>query len=76
MGEKLRAFRDRINQSQEDISCVLVVTSSHGDRGVICDAHGGTLGAEEIIQCFDDQKCPKLRGKPKVFMLDACRGSE
>ncbi|XP_076016496.1 caspase-14-like [Genypterus blacodes] len=74
MRRKLRAFRDRINQSEEDISCVLVVTSSHGNRGVICDAQGGELRVEDIIQCFDDQKCPRLKGKPKVFMLSACRG--
>ncbi|XP_033468772.1 caspase-14-like [Epinephelus lanceolatus] len=74
MRDKLRSFRDRINRSHEDISCVFVVTSSHGNRNVIIDPWENTLEVDEIIHCFNDQQCPKLRGKPKVFMLDACRG--
>ncbi|XP_070697576.1 caspase-14-like [Pempheris klunzingeri] len=74
MREKLRSFRDRINRSDENISCVLVATSSHGVRKGIIDPYQKELQVEEILQNFSDQQCPKLKGKPKIFMFDACRG--
>lgn len=63
--------------SQEDHSqrasfvCVLL---SHGDEGVIY----GTDGCEKfdtLISCFKGNRCRTLVGKPKLFFIQACRGS-
>uniref|UniRef100_A0A669C4L0 Caspase-3 n=1 Tax=Oreochromis niloticus TaxID=8128 RepID=A0A669C4L0_ORENI len=51
--------------------CVML---SHGDEGVIY----GTDGCEKfdtLVQCFKGNHCKGLVGKPKLFFIQACRGS-
>lgn len=87
LGYKVRVANDQtVNQmtqlllsvSQEDHSksasfvCVLL---SHGDEGIIY----GTDGAEKfenLTKCFKGDRCRSLVGKPKLFFIQACRGSE
>ncbi|KAM9357157.1 caspase-3b isoform 2-T2 [Symphorus nematophorus] len=63
--------------SQEDHSksasfaCVML---SHGDEGMIY----GTDGAEKfenLTKYFKGDRCKSLVGKPKLFFIQACRGS-
>lgn len=86
LGYKVRFFNDQtvkeMNQlmlkvSQEDHSnnasfvCVLL---SHGEEGVIF----GTDGQEEfenLTKHFKGERCKSLVGKPKLFFIQACRGS-
>uniref|UniRef100_A0A8C7K6B3 Caspase-14-like n=1 Tax=Oncorhynchus kisutch TaxID=8019 RepID=A0A8C7K6B3_ONCKI len=75
MKEEVINFRNSINRSSGNISCVFVVTSSHGHRDVIIGADKKTLAVKDIIEPFGDELCPKMKGKPKVFIIDACRGS-
>ncbi|XP_076595841.1 caspase-3-like [Chaetodon auriga] len=67
-----------LSVSQEDHSrsasfvCVLL---SHGDEGVIY----GTDGPEEfenLTRYFKGDRCKSLVGKPKLFFIQACRGSD
>ncbi|XP_071261127.1 caspase-14-like isoform X2 [Salvelinus alpinus] len=76
MKKVVSEFRDRINRSPEKISCVFVVTTSHGDCDVIIGADNNCLPVKDIIEPFGDELCPKMKGKPKVFIIDACRGPE
>ncbi|CAK8674871.1 unnamed protein product [Clavelina lepadiformis] len=32
--------------------------------------------AEDIVRCFDNDNCEHLRGKPKLFFFQMCRGSQ
>ncbi|XP_070971211.1 caspase-14-like isoform X1 [Oncorhynchus clarkii lewisi] len=75
MKEEVINFRNSINSSSGNISCVFVVTSSHGRRDGIIGADKKTLAVKDIIEPFGDELCPKTKGKPKVFIIDACRGS-
>ncbi|XP_023999249.1 caspase-14-like [Salvelinus sp. IW2-2015] len=75
MKKAVSDFRDRINRSPENISCVFVVTTSHGGQDVIVDADNNCLSVKDIIEPFGDELCPRMKGKPKVFIIDACRGS-
>ncbi|XP_015211374.2 caspase-14-like isoform X1 [Lepisosteus oculatus] len=72
--EAVQRFRDRISSSLEDISCCFVVTASHGDLGNIVGSDEEQVNLNGIIKLFDNDKCPKLRKKPKVFIVQACRG--
>ncbi|XP_041731078.2 caspase-14-like [Coregonus clupeaformis] len=74
MKKAVSDFRDAINRSTEDISCVFVVTTSHGTRDVITGVDNKSLSVKDIIQPFGDELCPKMKGKPKVFIINACRG--
>ncbi|XP_030251201.1 caspase-3-like [Sparus aurata] len=86
LGYKIKFFNDQtvgqmrqlmLSVSQEDHSgsasfaCVLL---SHGDEGIIY----GTDGLEKfenLTQYFKGDSCKSLVGKPKLFFIQACRGT-
>uniref|UniRef100_A0A8D0HR65 Uncharacterized protein n=1 Tax=Sphenodon punctatus TaxID=8508 RepID=A0A8D0HR65_SPHPU len=73
----LEKFRDQINQSNDDISCCLITLMSHGrEGGYILGKDGIGASLEEIFPLFNNVLCPKLQQKPKVFLIQACRGGK
>ncbi|NXB05371.1 CASP3 protein, partial [Cnemophilus loriae] len=66
------------NVSEEDHSkrssfvCVLL---SHGDEGLIYGTDG-PLELKVLTSLFRGDKCRSLAGKPKLFFIQACRGTE
>lgn len=60
--------------------CLIVAVLSHGDEGKLYGTDskastGPVLMVEELGTYFDSNGCPSLKGKPKLFVLQACRGS-
>ena len=47
---------------------------SHGKDGVVYAADGQSINMEYIYEFFNNRNCPLLRGKPKFFIVQACRG--
>ncbi|KAL4823360.1 hypothetical protein H8958_000747, partial [Nasalis larvatus] len=66
------------NVSKEDHSkrssfvCVLL---SHGEEGIIFGTNG-PLDLKKITSFFRGDCCRSLTGKPKLFIIQACRGTE
>ncbi|KAF1533797.1 Caspase-3, partial [Eudyptes schlegeli] len=66
------------NVSEEDHSkrssfvCVLL---SHGDEGFIYGTDG-PLELKALTSLFRGDRCRSLAGKPKLFFIQACRGTE
>ncbi|XP_071479484.1 caspase-3-like [Diadema antillarum] len=54
----------------------VLVFMSHGDREGICGKDGSVISVEEIKEIFSGRNCPDLRGKPKIFFFQACRGDK
>lgn len=64
----------------------VAVVLTHGLKGYLCgtdarlDSGGqlldGAVDVDEFVSMLngDDNNCPNLRGKPKLFFLQACRG--
>lgn len=52
--------------------CVML---SHGDEGTIFGTDG-CMELKELTRLFRGNQCPSLAGKPKLFFIQACRGSE
>ncbi|KAH9407515.1 Caspase-7 [Tyrophagus putrescentiae] len=53
-----------------------IVLLSHGEKGdLICTTDGGTIRLEQITALFTADRCPTLAGKPKLFFIQACRGT-
>ena len=73
MKEKLENLRRETYKSDDDV--LLVCILSHGAKGSV---HGTDLQEvkieEEICHKFDGSICPKLLGKPKIFIIQACQG--
>lgn len=55
--------------------CLMIVIMSHGDFGMI-SSYDGDYSIEDIASFFTDENCPSLIGKPRLFFIQACRGSK
>ena len=56
---------------------LFVIILSHGDEGdIIYTSDDEMIKVNDIVKYFSASKCPSLSNKPKVFIIQACRGSE
>ena len=54
---------------------VMIVMSHGGDGDCILGVDGRDTSVKNLMVEFQEQKCPSLKGKPKVFIIQTCRGS-
>ncbi|XP_068758730.1 caspase-3-like [Montipora capricornis] len=63
--------------SEKDFSkydCFVCVILSHGSEAGIHGTDDEVINLEAITASFRRDECPSLEGKPKIFMIQACRG--
>ncbi|XP_029602345.1 caspase-14-like isoform X1 [Salmo trutta] len=70
---EFRRFRDQLTG---DVGCLMVVIMCHGRLGHISLSNGEEIQLETIYQLFNNSQCPALREKPKLFVVQACRGEK
>lgn len=58
--------------STETYDCVAMVILTHGTDDLIFMADGQPLKVQNILEEFNSEKCPNLKGKPKLFFIHAC----
>ncbi|KFQ83185.1 Caspase-9, partial [Phaethon lepturus] len=65
------------------LDCCIVVILSHGCQTSHIQFPGGVYGTdgkpipiEKIVNYFNGSHCPSLRGKPKLFFIQACGGEQ
>ncbi|NXO57755.1 CASP9 protein, partial [Aramus guarauna] len=65
------------------LDCCVVVILSHGCQtshiqfpGGIYGTDGNSIPIEKIVNYFNGSHCPSLRGKPKLFFIQACGGEQ
>uniref|UniRef100_A0A6E8W5S8 CASPS4 protein n=1 Tax=Anopheles coluzzii TaxID=1518534 RepID=A0A6E8W5S8_ANOCL len=61
-------------EDHKNSDCLLVVIMTHGDDDVL-HAKDGTFNVDRLWENFIGDSCPSLLGKPKLFFIQACRGS-
>ncbi|XP_071479487.1 caspase-3-like [Diadema antillarum] len=71
--DSLASLKTKIRPSH---TSAVLVFMSHGDREGICGKDGHVITVEEIKDMFSGRNCPYLRGKPKIFFFQACRGDK
>ena len=54
---------------------VFIIMSHGGRKEVIQGVDGNTLPIENLMNEFSPRKCPALENKPKLFIIQSCRGS-
>lgn len=82
MSAAMRDFSQREEHSRSD-SC-FVVLMSHGSASGICgvssivnsDGEEDIFSTDDIYNCLNTTNCPGLRDKPKVILIQSCRGGE
>ncbi|KAM4758465.1 caspase-9 [Cyanocitta cristata] len=70
-------------QDHSALDCCIVVILSHGCQtshiqfpGGIYGTDGKPIPIEKIVNYFNGSNCPSLRGKPKLFFIQACGGEQ
>ncbi|CAG7833096.1 unnamed protein product [Allacma fusca] len=67
----LREVRDEDHRSRD---CLVVAIMSHGEKNHILLRDETLVPLSLILEVFQTDKCPTLAGKPKIFIIQACRG--
>ncbi|XP_042891996.1 caspase-2-like isoform X1 [Penaeus japonicus] len=75
MKEEVAKIRD--DPSLAFVDALVMVILSHGKRPYKCQAQdGATLDIREIRRNFTPSMCPNFKDKPKIFLMNYCRGKE
>ncbi|XP_072254923.1 caspase-7-like [Pyxicephalus adspersus] len=56
--------------------CFISILSSHGEEGVIYDLRGDPVYLRDLYDLLSPESCPALAGVPKLFFIQACRGTD
>ncbi|CAH1239194.1 CASP2 [Branchiostoma lanceolatum] len=72
--DEVRRFTER--KDHKDAEGSIVVLMSHGEEGKIYGTDGQLVALEVIFAMFDENICLRLKGKPKLFFIQACRGNK
>ncbi|RXM28504.1 Caspase-7 [Acipenser ruthenus] len=68
-------LRDASKEDHSDSSCFACILLSHGEEGMIYGTDGA-IPIKTMTSLFRGDMCKSLVGKPKLFFIQACRGSE
>jgi len=74
MMKELDGFSSQLDHRKADMCVVCIL--SHGRHGLVAAADGREIETEWVLRRFNNDGCPALKGKPKFFLLQACRGDE
>ena len=56
-----------------EMGSLFVILLSHGEIEAIYSTNSETIHLLDIISHFTAENCPSLAGKPKIFIIQACR---
>lgn len=76
--DRMKAILSEAAQSkeQERAECLVVILMSHENQDTIQDVHDAKLNLmNDVYAPFNNEKCPALKGKPKLFFIQTCRGN-
>ncbi|XP_026083885.1 caspase-1-like [Carassius auratus] len=81
MEQAVKEFAQRQEHAYSDSTFVVIM--SHGIRDAIVGVRFNTVTnpsdtflIDQIYRCLNTENCPGLRDKPKVILIQACRGEE
>ncbi|NXG85575.1 CASP9 protein, partial [Stercorarius parasiticus] len=81
--EMVSELQALVRRDHSALDCCIVVILSHGCQTSHIQFPGGVYGTdgkpipiEKIVNYFNGSNCPSLRGKPKLFFIQACGGEQ
>ena len=72
--QMLHSMRELAGRDHSGMDCVACVVLSHGLEGGAYGVDGKSVGLEELQEPLSGVQCAYLRGKPKLFFVQACQG--
>uniref|UniRef100_A0A3P9N1K6 Caspase-6 n=1 Tax=Poecilia reticulata TaxID=8081 RepID=A0A3P9N1K6_POERE len=73
--EVLEKIHEAAEGDHSDADCFLLAFLSHGENDHVY-AYDGKISIQDITAMFRGNKCRSLVGKPKIFIVQACRGEQ
>ncbi|XP_067393265.1 caspase-7 [Emydura macquarii macquarii] len=73
--DMVKLLKQAADENHKDAACFACIFLSHGEEGLIYGTDGA-MPIKELTTLFRGDKCKTLIGKPKLFFIQACRGSE
>ncbi|XP_067010933.1 caspase isoform X2 [Anabrus simplex] len=74
-----KQLKDKLDEVADydhtEADCLLIAVLSHGDTGIV-HATDHPYPVQQLWNPFLGDKCRTLAGKPKIFIIQACRGEE
>ncbi|XP_005682287.1 PREDICTED: caspase-14 [Capra hircus] len=74
--EELEKFQQAIDAREDFVSCAFVVLMAHGLEGRLKGEDERMVELEDLFQALNNKNCRALRAKPKVYIVQACRGEQ
>ncbi|NXE58930.1 CASP8 protein, partial [Calcarius ornatus] len=63
-------------KDHRNMDCFVCFIFSHGEKDKIKGVDDECVNIDALVTRFTGTNCPSLAGKPKVFIIQACQGSE
>lgn len=64
------------DRNLENSDCLVVVILTHGEKDDFLLAKGGKYHLYEFLKIFSPSEMRSMVGKPKIFIIQACRGDD
>ena len=74
--EMMLLLQECAEQNHAPFSAFFVIILSHGEKGVILTSDCKAVKVCTIASRFTVKNCPSLARKPKIFIVQACQGSD
>jgi len=73
--QEVLEIKRQANSSPEKYGALVIIIASHGNENVVIGTDYNEVNIyEEVIRPLHNFNCEGLRGKPKCFIINACRG--
>ena len=91
MRTELSNFLTYLSEQQRDVDSCMIAILSHGKKGNVifgtdgclgylghqnCPQNGTFITTDDLRQLFSSSICRAMEGKPKLFIIQACRGGK
>lgn len=63
-------------ESLHNVDSLIVVLMSHGSDQFIVGTDNQKINVLDLVKLFNGDHCPAMINKPKLFLINACRGGE
>ena len=70
----LKVLTDTARRDFSTNDCFFCIVVSHGTADGICGTDNKSIEIERITSLFCPKICPSLKGKPKIFLIEATGG--
>lgn len=76
MRDIAKYYSDKIKHDTGVAGAFVMIVLCHGSKNdVVSGTDGQTIPLRTLIENFKPENCSKLKEVPKIFIVDACRGS-